>query len=292
MSIRVLGLAAAATIGACITSDGRTVSVPDFLDSRAPKAELLFLGAFHFDDQGLDTYKPRFKVDVNSPQRQREIESLVTQLAAFKPTIVAVEQLPSKQAQLDSLYAAYKRGEYQLGTNEVYQLGFRLARVAGLERVHAADAEARSYLTEDQARDTVQALGLNMDSVMRAIESDPWSARYRQLYSHDDSMKTVRPLAEHVLYINSAERVRIGHGAYLVGSFKLGPNAHYLGVDDATQWYNRNLRIFSNLQHVTKGPSERIVLIIGAGHLPILRFLAQSSPEYRLRELSEFIRAR
>ena len=31
------------------------------------------------------------------------------------------------------------------------------------------------------------------------------------------------------------------------------------------------------------------LLIIGAGHVPILRFLAQSSPEYRLREPSEFL---
>jgi len=286
----ILGVVAAS---ACLTSDQNSAStIPDFLDASAPKAELLFLGVFHFDDKGLDAYKPKFRLDILSSQRQREIERLVNQLAAFKPTIVAVEAVPGEQRRLDSLFKLYNSGNYQLGANEIYQIGFRLAKRAGLQGVVGADAESRSYMTEAEAMAKVKSLGLNMDSILRTIQSDPWSARYQRLYAYDDSIKTVHSLAQHLLYINGAERVRTGHGAYIVGSFKLGPNAGYLGVDDATQWYNRNLRIFSNLQHMTTGPSERIVLIIGAGHLPILRFLAQSSPEYRVREPAEFIVAR
>jgi hypothetical protein len=283
-------VATVAALSACQTSDRQAESpVPDFLDATAPKAELLFLGVFHFDDKGLDTYKPKFKLDVLSSERQREIEEVVEQLAAFRPTVVAVEALPSEQARLDSAYASYQSGDHRLGTNEIYQLGFRLAKRAHLQRVTAADAESRSYMTEAEAMARVKSLGLNIDSVMRAIQSDPWSLRYQRLYAYDDSIKTVRPLAEHLRYINSAERLRLAHGAYVVGSFKLGPNADYLGVDDATQWYNRNLRIFSNLQSMSSGPSDRIVVIIGAGHVPILRFLAQSSPEFRLREPAEFL---
>ena len=286
----ILGVVAAS---ACLTSEQKSdSSVPDFLYASAPKAELLFLGVFHFDDKGLDAYKPKFRLDILSSQRQSEIERLVEHLTAFKPTIVAVEAVPGEQRRLDSLFKLYNSGNYQLGANEIYQIGFRLAKRAGLQGVVGADAESRSYMTEAEAMAKVKSLGLNMDSILRTIQSDPWSARYQRLYAYDDSIKTVHSLAQHLLYINGAERVRTGHGAYIVGSFKLGPNAGYLGVDDATQWYNRNLRTFSNLQHLTAGPSERIVLIIGAGHLPILRFLAQSSPEYRLRELAEFIVAR
>jgi hypothetical protein len=72
-------------------------------------------------------------------------------------------------------------------------------------------------------------------------------------------------------------------------SFKFGSDLQYLGPDDATSWYNRNLRIFSNLQALTSSSNDRILLIVGAGHLPILRFLAESSPEHRLRELAEFV---
>jgi hypothetical protein len=55
-------------------------------------------------------------------------------------------------------------------------------------------------------------------------------------------------------------------------------------------WYNRNLRIFRNLQRITRGPDERLLLIIGSGHLPILRFVAEHSPEYVLEEPGDYLR--
>jgi hypothetical protein len=253
------------------------------------RAELLLVGVFHFDDPGLDAYKPRFKLDVLAPDRQRELDRFVEQLAAFAPTKIAVEAEPADQPRLDSLFVAYVNGTAELGPNEIYQVGFRLAKRVGLPKVHAVDAEARSYLTEDQARSKLDSMGVSMDTLMKRIREDPWTARYQQLYAQDDSLKTVRPLAEELLYINSAERIRVGHGAYLIGSFKFGPDLQYIGPDDATSWYNRNLRIFSNLQALTSDSTDRILLIIGAGHLPILQFLAQSCPEHRLRELAEFV---
>lgn len=72
-------------------------------------------GVFHFDDQGLDTYQPRFKLDVLAPNRQRELDRLIDQLAAFRPTRVAVEARPTEQRRLDSLYAAFVDDAVGLG---------------------------------------------------------------------------------------------------------------------------------------------------------------------------------
>jgi hypothetical protein len=38
-----------------------------------PRAKLLILGTFHFDDGGLDDYKPKHALDVLSEDRQQEI---------------------------------------------------------------------------------------------------------------------------------------------------------------------------------------------------------------------------
>ena len=46
---------------------------------------------------------------------------------------------------------------------------------------------------------------------------------------------------------------------------KAGEGGQYPGVDSKTAWYNRNLRIFANLQRLTEQPGERILLVIGAG---------------------------
>jgi hypothetical protein len=266
------------------------ISIPPFLNEAPERPSLLVLGVFHFDDAGLDAYKPRFTIDVMSPERQREIEGVVDHLAGFRPTKVAVEVKPDRQRWLDSLYQEYVQGRYTLGKNEIFQLGFRLARRLGHNRVYAADAQSRSVLTEQDMKAAVAELRLDMDTIGRAIESEPWNRRYRRLYEHDDSIKAVVPLATYLDYINSPERLRVAHGAYIVGGFKLlGPAANYLGPDDATEWYNRNLRIYSNLQSLAKSPGDRVLLIIGAGHVPILRFLGSSAPDLRLMDARDFL---
>src|SRR5262245_27490442 len=159
-------------------SSTRSAGTGDLLGPSAKEAELLLLGVFHFDDQGLDAYKPRFKVDVTPPGRQRELERLAQQLAAFRPTRIGGEAERNLQPRLDSLYRAYLSGAFRPGPDEVYQVGFRLAKLVGLSRVHAIDAPAREYMTGDQAREQMASLGLDMNAVMKRIEEDPWIVKY------------------------------------------------------------------------------------------------------------------
>jgi hypothetical protein len=85
---------------------------------------------------------------VLAPVRQRELEALAVDLAAFRPTRIAVERHARiaverhalGQAQLDAEYAAYRRGAFALPADEVYQLGFRLAARCGQPRVHGVNA--------------------------------------------------------------------------------------------------------------------------------------------------------
>jgi hypothetical protein len=202
-----LALVFPAAIGACSAASVQTTpaaSVPDFLNAAAPRAELLLVGVFHFQDPGQDAYKPKFSLDIKSAQRQHEVENVVEQLAEFRPTKVAVEATPDQQPRLDSLYSRYLAGTYQLGANETYQLGFRLAKRLGHSRVYAADAPSRALLTQQEFAASMASLHLNVDTVMQQIRNEPWSERYKQLYAYDDSLKTVQTLSEHLAYINSA----------------------------------------------------------------------------------------
>ncbi len=293
MMSRTLLFLLTALAAACASSPAPpTLNQPDFLRSAEPKASVLMLGVFHFSDPGLDGYKPEHRFDVMSPERQREIEDVVDRLSRFQPTKIAVEFPPARQAKMDELYQQYVNGEHELGVNEVYQLGFRLARKLGHPRVYLVDARARHFFTAEEYEERqaeLEASGALSDT------ADGWDERFKRLYAHDDQLKTRQSLREHLLYMNSPDRIRQGHGHYVVGSFKAGSgfaeeNDGYFGPDSATGWYNRNLRTFRNLQRLTESPDERILLIIGAGHLPILRFLAHASPEYELVEPAEFLR--
>jgi hypothetical protein len=53
--------------------------------------------------------------------------------------------------------------------------------------------------------------------------------------------------------------------------------AIYVRADLVTNWYKRNLRILTNLNRVTEVGKDRVLLLIGSGHLAILRQLANDS---------------
>lgn len=63
----------------------------------------------------------------------------------------------------------------------------------------------------------------------------------------------------------------------------------YLGTDTRTAWYNRNTRIFTKIQRSVDGTGERILVIIGAGHVPILHHLLASSPGFHLVDFAQYM---
>ena len=67
-----------------------------------------------------------------------------------------------------------------------------------------------------------------------------------------------------------------------MAQFEVGGAGDYMGADWRTGWYNRNLRIFSNLLRVRTSRADRILVIMGAGHIPLLLQMAQNAPEFEL----------
>jgi hypothetical protein len=267
-----------------------------------PTARLLLLGTFHFADRGLDEHKPRHGFDALSEQRQAEIAEVVERLAGFAPTKVAVERTRDEQAAVDAAYRAYARGERALGPDEVEQVGFRLAARLGHARVHCVNAWDRYYeppvdcevVMRTQGREALEELfGGFVEEMTRGQETvlQEWSDYFAEQRRRGDELTARRTLREVLVEANREENLLRGHGAYLVGWFKLSRDGDYAGVDRISAWYNRNLRIFRNLQRITDGPRERIILLIGGGHVPILRHCAQASPEYELVEAAEYLDA-
>lgn len=255
-----------------------------FPDDQVAPAPLLILGTFHFKDSGQDGYKPTFDVDILSQKRQAEIAGLVERLARFGPTRIAVERDLDRQAELDDDYRAYRAGRFELTSNEIHQLGFRLASRLGHERVYAVDADGAALPSSIDLEVFAREHG------QEALLDDPVGKLYEQLYRHDDALKARLPLRDFLLYLNSDARLRTGHGHYVIGGFQLGAGDQYPGPDGfPSLWYNRNLRIFHNLMRLTADREQRILLVVGAGHVPILREQARSSPKILLEDVAQYL---
>ncbi len=91
--------------------------------------------------------------------------------------------------------------------------------------------------------------------------------------------------------LNSAEYVKKGLGDYLIGIFKYETKENdQLGPDFVTSWwFNRNLRIFRNIQRINAKPDDRILVIYGAGHLNLLNIFFEASPEYQFLHINDYL---
>jgi hypothetical protein len=118
---------------------------------------------------------------------------------------------------------------------------------------------------------------------------DRWRPRFFAWWDAGDARMPERPLAEILLDMNTEASALRGHGLYLVDEFRVGGRGEYPGADRVTGWFNRNLRIFANVQRIAERADERILLVVGAGHLAILRHCVQASPEYDLVEVAEYL---
>ena len=258
---------------------------------RVSKSELMILGTFHFNNRGLDGYVPKNSIDIMSNEKQKELKAVIDIVKKYAPTKIAIEVKKSNQKWVDSIYNSYLKGNYKLQKNEIYQIGFRLAKLLGHKKVYAVDSNSKSYfeeMTEEESNkkqyNYIQKA--KPESVEREMMLD---RKFTELYTKDDVLKAQMPLLDYYLYINHPERLRIGAGHYLTGAFKMGEGDDYFGPDMKTSWFNRNLRIFHNLTKIQTPGEDKVFLLIGAGHLPILNFLTKTSPDFEFKKFKSFV---
>ena len=101
----------------------------------AQEKQVMLLGVYHFASNN-DMMKTR-KDDVMSEKRQKEVKDLAAKLKAFNPDKIFIEWKESQRGRLvDSTYALYLEGKFELQANEVYQIGYRLGKMLGHKKLY------------------------------------------------------------------------------------------------------------------------------------------------------------
>ena len=238
------------------------------------KTQVLVVGTFHFNYPGLDYNKTseQDKIDVLEEPKKTEVTELVEYIKKFRPNKIAIEAFPKWQA--TNKLKKYKEGEFQDKRDERYQLAMRIARDLQLDTLFAID----SWALSDYRAQTDSLYFSNLFKDFDFQSDDPYNQYITDWYKEEEKLCGKINLLDYFKLTNSKEWHDYIYGAYLVGDFKL---EDYRGADILSMWwYNRNLRIFRNLQKITENKNDRILMIFGNGHAAVLRQLIYASPEY------------
>lgn len=244
--------------------------------SVAGTPQVLILGTYHFESSRQNVAKPEV-VDVLTPARQAEIREVLEALARFQPTKIAIESPSTSGAHVDSLYQAYRSGRRDLTRSESQQLGFRLAGTLGHDAVHPIDF--RNDFPFGAMMEYAQVHDPEFVTFVQEELSRVEAESNRQQRDHT--------VGEILRIRNEPGTLAKDHGTYMRFAV-VGDSESYVGADLVASWYERNLKIFANLKRIVE-PRDRILVIFGSGHAPILRQLVTAHPEMILVDALEYL---
>jgi hypothetical protein len=121
----------------------------------------------------------------------------------------------------------------------------------------------------------------------RAKELDAIMSEIGAMVKAQEQYLTSHTILETLVYMNADAKVAEDMGFYFREAH-LGEPGDWAGADLVSDWFRRNMHIYTNLTRLVESPSERILVIYGAGHLGWLRHIVASDPTLRLRKLSDF----
>lgn len=226
--------------------------------------QVMLLGTFHFDNPGLDAVKSDV-IDVSTAENQAYLKSFSQRVAGFEPQVVMLEFEPKDHESMNQKYQQYLAGDFELPINEMYQIGFRVAKAAGLKQVHGFDEREVGW----QGAALFEHIKQNDPSLNAQLEEKiKWLT---ERTNHDMSHMS---LADLLLQHNSEERDLMNKGFYLMTN-AAGEGGNFVGADAAASWWHRNFRMYAKLQRQALG-GKRVFAMAGQGHTAILKDLLKA----------------
>ncbi|NOR19825.1 MAG: hypothetical protein GQ538_07020 [Xanthomonadales bacterium] len=226
-------------------------------------AQVMLIGTFHFKDPGLDIAKVA-DINIFTEESQQYLLEFASRLAEFQPTRVLLEYSPDSEALLNQRYDEYLSNSYELGANEIYQLGFRIAKMAGLDGVQSFDHRQVEWQAEAMFEYAKQHNSPEMVTFNEIIEE----------HSQDEAQARANlGLRELLKRSNDPERDRLNMDLYMATN-PIGAGDGYSGADASASWWHRNFRMYANIQKLAE-PGERIIAIGGSGHMAIIKQLLE-----------------
>ncbi len=245
------------------------------------KIQIVLLGTVHLTPSTSDIYKNK-KIDLNSPEKQKEIQAVVNNLVAFKPSQICLEYPMEYQWEMDSIYNSYTTGGYKLKDNERDLLGFQAVKKLGIKSPTCINYSFGKFDAGPVSNFAIQNNQKNILDLLHHSGSN--------FTTEMDSKLTQLTLQEFLIYCNSKDALQTNLGLYTKYFTRIGKDTNYVGADLVADWYSTNIHIYSNILRIIKPTDKRIVVIFGQGHIPILRHLFDNNSDFEVVEVKNILK--
>ncbi|MEN7551493.1 DUF5694 domain-containing protein [Rapidithrix thailandica] len=237
---------------------------------------------FHFGYTP-DAYKVDF--DENDKRKQEEIRQISKMLANFKPTIICIENLPKYNAEINQAYQDFLDNPSELNTNygESSMIGFEVGRLSNVKKLYGIDNHmGYNYRIGEQIDNAIDSITYN-EYLKEPFKYDP------ELAELDRDFEKLS-LQEKLKYYNHPKKLDFNININADNLMYAGTENGFEGADEAAKFYQRNMRIYSNLNRIPMTKEDRVFILMGAAHAAFLREFIQRSPKFEMVNTLDYLK--
>ncbi len=261
----------------CVVCAFLLAALPVATAQQQPPAQIMMLGVFHFANPGRDVVKADH-IDVMTDESQAYLVALTDRISKFNPTVVLLEFNPERDAEMQKRFRQYVDGTYELPSNEVYQLGFRIAAVSEANTIHGFDESDVQW----QAKPLFEYMQSH-DAETNAT----FSALIEEVTLDEQEAHSRLSLQELLVRANDPDRDALNRSLYILTN-PVGDGDNFVGADATASWWHRNFRMYALVQRYGQ-PGERVLVIGGQGHTAILHQLLADDREREAVDVRRYL---
>ncbi len=241
------------------------------------KIEVLNFATFHMQYTP-DAYKVEF--DPNDKKNKLETYEIAKKLAQFKPTVILVEVVPSKNEILQNDYQNFfKNKDYKTKFGgEIALIAYEIGKIAGVNKIYGIDEQETASYNYN--------IGNELKNQVDSLTSKEYLASVFKKCKELEKQST----SEKLKFYNSKEGLEILLNANADILTYHSTEGNFEGADEASKFYRRNLRIFSNINQIPLKENDRVFIIMGATHTAFLDNFMSRSPKYKVVDTSLYLK--
>jgi len=286
LKLKIISILIISTLLSC--QEETKVDTPILTVTNNYKKEVLLIGTFHYNNPGADVAKTK-SFDILNPKSQLELQKISSKIKTYNPTKIFVEWPYNEQKELDSLYQLYTNGNYFNNDslsdfylkNEIFQLAFKVAKENNLKTPYAIDYST-SFPFEDVMNDIEKA----NQSELKAKIQDGIS---KITVEFDNKIDDGISLTKLTYYLNSPEIRSFSNYFHNNLMLLAGGTKDFSGPLLTSEWFKRNLYMWSLIQKHTTESDERIMVLVGSSHAAMFELFIKENKQWKVKELQEIM---
>lgn len=256
------------------------------------KTKVLLLATYHFGGNTSDNIKVS-NDKILSDKKQEEIKAVIEKLGEFKPEKIYVENEPNRQVYWDSIYSAYRNGQNIELTNEIFQIGTKLAGNLNLNHGVTCVDWHISPATTFSEKEYEQFLKKMIEyyDENNIPDDEPESIYFKKTSERIQTFNQNIPslnLLDVFKHLNKEEYLNQMYYANLTSFLDIDKND--LNVFWSQNNMIRNVNVYQNIiQDILKDEPKRVMIIYGAGHIKALRNYLEVHPMTEIVNTEEYL---